>query len=62
MAMLALLVIAWEESKRSARPQPCTERGRRFRPTAARRLVCKRGAADCSCEGQPAPTAGSTAQ
>eukprot|EP00969_Alexandrium_andersonii_P247351 10930603-Alexandrium_andersonii.AAC.1 len=44
------MAVAWEEGKRSAKPQACTERGRRFRPAAARCVVCKRSAADCSCE------------
>eukprot|EP00969_Alexandrium_andersonii_P204416 9033135-Alexandrium_andersonii.AAC.1 len=52
--MLTLLAIAWEEGKRSAKPQACTECGRRFRPTAARCVVCKRSAADCSCEREAA--------
>eukprot|EP00969_Alexandrium_andersonii_P052497 2305448-Alexandrium_andersonii.AAC.1 len=54
--MLTLLAIAWEEGKRSAKPQACAECGRLFRPTAARCVVCKRSAADCVCE--PAEAAG----
>eukprot|EP00969_Alexandrium_andersonii_P297917 13167689-Alexandrium_andersonii.AAC.1 len=60
MALLTLVAIIWEESKRSAQPQACTECGRRFRHTAARCIICKRGAADCTC-GATGPASGGAA-